>query len=67
MITATHAYLVYDTLFSADRSWRAQPQMVDNYERDEEGLNWRFKLRDGLGFQDGSKVTAQDCVASIRR
>ena len=67
LITATHAYLVYDTLFSADRSWRAHPQMVDNYERDEEGLNWRFKLRDGLGFQDGSQVTAHDCVASIRR
>ena len=67
LITGTHALLVYDTLFSADRNWRAQPQMVDQYERDEEGLNWKFKLRDGLGFHDGSPVTAPDCVASIRR
>ena len=67
LITGTHALLVYDTLFSADRSWRAQPQMVDKYERDEEGLNWRFKLRDGLAFHNGSPVTARDCVASIRR
>jgi peptide/nickel transport system substrate-binding protein len=41
--------------------------MVDKYERDEDGLNWRFKLRDGLGWHDGSPVTARDCVASIRR
>src|SRR5215471_17827938 len=67
LITGTHAYLVYDTLFSADRNWRAHPQMVDKYERDEDGLNWRFKLRDGLGWHDGSPVTARDCVASIRR
>jgi len=67
LITGTHAYLVYDTLFSADRNWRAHPQMVDKYERDEEGLTWRFKLRDGLGWHDGTPVTARDCVASLRR
>ena len=67
LITGTHAYLVYDTLFSADRNWRAHPQMIDKYERDEDGLNWSFKLRDGLGWHDGSQVTARDCAASIRR
>jgi len=67
LITGTHANLVYDTLFSADRDWRAHPQMVDKYERDEDGLTWRFKLRDGLGWHDGTQVTARDCVASIRR
>src|SRR6516162_9260494 len=67
LITGTHAFLVYDTLFSADRDWRAHPQMIEKYERDEDGLNWRFKLRDGLGWHDGTEVTAHDCVASIRR
>src|SRR5215470_4479343 len=67
LITGTHANLVYDTLFSADGHWRARPQMIDTYERDEDGLNWRFKLRDGLGFHDGTPLTARDCVASIRR
>src|SRR6516225_3077673 len=67
LITGTHANLVYDTLFSADGHWRARPQMIETYERDEDGLNWRFKLRDGLGFHDGTPVTARDCVASIRR
>jgi peptide/nickel transport system substrate-binding protein len=67
LITGTHALLVYDTLFSADRNYRVHPQMVETYECDEEGLSWHFKLRDGLGFHDGTPVTARDCVASIRR
>src|SRR3546814_17127159 len=28
---------------------------------------WTFKLRDGLTFHDGAPVTAEDCVASLRR
>jgi peptide/nickel transport system substrate-binding protein len=67
LITGTHAYLVYDTLFAPDRQQRVHPQMVDKYERDEDGLTWHFKLRDGLGWHDGTPVTARDCVASIRR
>ena len=67
LITGTHALLVYDTLFAADRQQRVHPQMVDKYERDEDGLTWHFKLRDGLGWHDGTPVTARDCVASIRR
>ena len=67
LITGTHALLVYDTLFAADREYRVHPQMVETYERDEEGLSWRFRLRDGLGFHDGTPVTAHDCVTSIRR
>jgi peptide/nickel transport system substrate-binding protein len=67
LITGTHALLVYDTLFAADRQQRVHPQMVEKYARDEDGLTWRFELRDGLGWHDGTAVTARDCVASIRR
>jgi len=67
LITGTHAWLIYDTLFAPDREQRVHPQMVEKYERDEDGLTWRFKLRDGLGWHDGTPVTARDCVASLRR
>jgi peptide/nickel transport system substrate-binding protein len=67
LITATHALLVYDTLFAPDRQQRVHPQMVDKFARDEDGVTWRFELRDGLGWHDGTAVTARDCVASIRR
>jgi IS5 family transposase len=66
LITATHAWLIYDTLFAPDREYQVHPQMVEKYERDEDGLTWRFKLRDGLGWHDGTAVTARDCVASLR-
>src|SRR6516225_1795281 len=67
LITGTHAWLIYDTLFAPDREYQVHPQMVEKYERDEGGLTWRFKLRDGLGWHDGTAVTARDCVASIQR
>ena len=66
-ITSTHSWLVYDTLFALDRGYKASPQMVEKYEASDDGLTHNFKLRDGLGFHDGTPVTARDCVASIRR
>ena len=67
LITATHAWLIYDTLFAPDREYQVRPQMVQKYERDEDGLTWRFKLRGGLGWHYGTAMTARDCVASLRR
>ena len=66
-VTSTHALLVYDTLFGMDKKQQVQPQMVEKFGRDEDGLTWHFTLRDGLGWHDGTPVTAKDCVASIRR
>jgi peptide/nickel transport system substrate-binding protein len=66
-VTSTHGLLVYDTLFAIDRKQQPHPQMVEKFASDEDGLTWHFKLRDGLGWHDGTPVTAKDCVASIRR
>ena len=66
-ISTTHGWLVYDTLFATDGKLKVQPQMVEKYDLDDDGLTWHFKLRDGLGWHDGTPVTAKDCVASIRR
>jgi peptide/nickel transport system substrate-binding protein len=65
--TRTHAYLVFDTLYGIDTSWRAQPQMVEGHQVDEDGLIWTLTLRDGLRFHDKEPVLARDVVASIRR
>ena len=61
------AFLIYDCLFGLDASLTPQPQMVERFETDANGLTWRFTLRDGLWFHDGEKVRAQDAVASIAR
>lgn len=65
--TREHAYLVYDTLFGMDDSYRAQPQMVEGVVTENDGRIWRLTLREGLKFHDGEPVLARDCAASIRR
>lgn len=66
-ITRTHGYLVYDTLFAFDENGEVQPQMVDDWEVSADGRTWSFTLREGLRWQDGAPVTAEDCVASLQR
>ena len=41
--------------------------MVDKYEVSPDKTLWTFTLRDGLEWHDGKPVTAEDCVASIKR
>ncbi|MBR0680442.1 ABC transporter substrate-binding protein [Roseomonas eburnea] len=66
-ITRHHALMIYDQLFGLDSQLRPQPQMVEAYEADGDGLTWRFRLREGLLFHDGEPVRGRDCIASIRR
>jgi peptide/nickel transport system substrate-binding protein len=66
-ITRNHGYMIFDTLFAMDANLRPQPQMVDKWTASANKLKWTFTLRDGLKFHDGQPVTAEDCVASIKR
>lgn len=62
-----HGYMVFDTLFGMDSNWRMQPQMLDRVSVEDDGKRWVLRLREGLLWHDGEKVTAKDCVASIKR
>ena len=62
-----HGYMLYDTLFATDAQGEIRPQMVDTTEVSADKLTYTFTLRDGLKWHDGQPVTAEDCVASIRR
>ena len=61
------AYLMYDTLFALDSNYEPQPQMAEGYTLSDDELTYTITLRDGLKFHDGSDVTAEDVVASIKR
>ncbi|HEY9452486.1 MAG TPA: ABC transporter substrate-binding protein [Bradyrhizobium sp.] len=65
-ITRDHGYMVYDTLLATDSSFKIQPQMADVKVSDDK-LTYTFTLRDGLKWHDGAPVTAEDCVASLKR
>src|SRR6201997_4364883 len=65
-ITRDHGYMVYDTLLATDSNFTIRPQMAD-WKVSDDKLTYTFTLRDGLKWHDGSPVTAEDCVASLRR
>ena len=66
-MSRNHGYMVFDTLYGMDSQFQAQPQMVEGHVVEGDGKLWTITLREGLGFHDGSRVLARDCVASIRR
>jgi peptide/nickel transport system substrate-binding protein len=65
-ITRDHGYMVYDTLLSTDANFKVQPQMAE-WKVSDDKLIYTFTLRDGLKWHDGAPVTAEDCVASLKR
>lgn len=66
-VSRNHGYLIFDTLFGMDSAYQIQPQMLAGALTENDGRLWQLTLRDGLVFHDGQKVTARDCIASIRR
>lgn len=65
-ITRDHGYMVYDTLLAMDSKFKIQPQMA-SWKVSDDKLTYIFTLRDGLKWHDGKPVTAEDCVASLKR
>lgn len=49
-MSRNHGYMIFDTLFALDENFEAQPQMVSEWSVSEDGLEYRFTLRDGLKF-----------------
>jgi len=65
--TRVFAYLVFDMLVAIDNEGNYHPQMLDGWQISDDRLTYTFRLRDGLLWSDGSPVTAEDCVESIKR
>src|ERR1700733_2817917 len=65
--TRVFAYMVFDTLVGIDNEGEYHPQMLEGWEISDDKMAYTFRLRDGLTWSDGSQVTADDCIASIRR
>ena len=66
-IVRNHGYMIYDTLFAIDGNLEVKPQMVDKWTTSDDKLTWTFTLRDGLEFHDGTPVTSDDVVPSLKR
>ncbi len=58
--------LIYDTLVMRDKEMKVIPGLATSWEQ----LNpttWRFKLRPGVKFHDGTPLTVDDVVFSFQR
>ena len=57
--------MVYDTLVSRDEDFKVAPGLALSWTSQPAG--WRFKLRPGVKFHDGTAFSADDVVFSIER
>jgi peptide/nickel transport system substrate-binding protein len=57
---------VYDSLINRDEQFRLEPALALSWEQTSP-TRWRFKLRPGVVFHDGTPMTADDVVFSFER
>lgn len=57
---------VYETLTARDDNLQLAPGLAESWELVDD-LTWRFKLRAGVKFHDGSDLDAGDVVQSVNR
>src|SRR5947208_10237700 len=58
--------LVFERLVRLDENGRAQPALAFSWEHDAAGKRWGFRLRPGVKFHDGTTLTPDKVVASLR-
>ena len=57
-----------DTLIETHpQTGEALPNLAEAWEPSADAKVWRFKIRQGVKFQDGTPMTTADCVATLRR
>jgi len=58
---------VYSTLMALDPDAKPYPELAESYEVSDHGLQYTFKLRPGVTFQNGDELTAEDVKFSFDR
>lgn len=57
---------VYNTLVEIDTDGSAIPELAESWEPSPDARVWTFKLRPGVTFHNGKRLTVEDVVESIR-
>ena len=58
---------VYDQLVRLDHQITPHPALAESFAVSDDGLTLTLKLRQGVKFQSGREMTAEDVVANIKR
>jgi MarR-like DNA-binding transcriptional regulator SgrR of sgrS sRNA len=60
------ARLIFETLVQLDERGHPQPSLATSWQSEAGGQRWRFTLRPGVIFSDGTALDATAVVASLR-
>jgi peptide/nickel transport system substrate-binding protein len=58
---------IYDTLAEADQSGKLVPALAESWTVSSDSLTWTFKLRQGVVFHNGDRLTSKDVKATFDR
>ena len=58
---------LYDTLVRADQNFNLSPALATSWSSTPDAKTWSFRLRDGVTFHGGGKLTSQDVAYSVNR
>jgi peptide/nickel transport system substrate-binding protein len=58
---------IYSNLVRFNAEMKIEPDLALSWSTSDDGLVWTFKLRPGVTFHDGTKLTANDVKASFER
>ena len=64
---ATNVYFnVFDQLTIINSDSSIGPRIAESWEVNDDATEWTFKIREGMTFHDGSKVTADDVIGTYQ-
>jgi peptide/nickel transport system substrate-binding protein len=66
LVSARLTQQIYDTLVFRDKSWKPTAWLAESWSQASPTV-WRFRLREGVKFHDGTPLTADDVVFSVGR
>jgi ABC-type transport system substrate-binding protein len=58
--------LIFETLVTTDSAGQERPALAVGWQPSPEGKRWQFRLRQGVKFHDGTALTPEIAVASLR-
>ena len=64
--TSNISRLIFDTLVVLDERGQPQPSLATSWQPEPENQRWRFSLRAGVSFSDGTPLKTTAVAASLR-
>lgn len=66
-IDYTRGRATYNSLIQHANDLSPQPELAESFEPNANATEWTFKIRNGVTFHDGKKLTADDIVYTMKR